>query len=295
MRKIYATIHSVIESYVGPFLCVWQQEHDHRAAAEDSLQREDREDGDGSRTTSTGGYPGGGACGIALGAMLPAGEDALSCGSRNRRQSRGRERFASGDDHGFAAVPAGARSSTQAAPGSLPQWGRCAYTAAEKIEVPHYLASAGRSVPSKRRNGNRLRQQASGCGGAVSRPSPRGPRSIICKNSAAIFAARVSTPDLPPGAGEEKCDATVGKMIALLRYGTGMPSNRNETAARGLWAFPCPPRPSGISLRTRPSVPNRSSRNWSARRPQGDVLYNDDTTVKILGDDGPAGIDRRPG
>ena len=28
---------------------------------------------------------------------------------------------------------------------------------------------------------------------------------------------------------------------------------------------------------------------------QGDVLYNDDTTVKDSGDDGPAGIDRRPG
>ena len=55
-----------------------------------------------------------------------------------------------------------------------------AYTAAGEDRSASLLASAGRSVPEVR-NGNRLRQQASGCGGAVGRPSPRlgTARSII--------------------------------------------------------------------------------------------------------------------
>ena len=62
----YATIHSVIESYVGLFYAVGNKEHDHRAAAE-ILFGEDREDGDGSPDNIHRRYSGGGACGIAWG------------------------------------------------------------------------------------------------------------------------------------------------------------------------------------------------------------------------------------
>ena len=51
--------------------------------------------------------------------------------------------------------------------------GADAYTAAEKIEVPHPVASAGRFLPEMR-NGNRLRDKPSGRGGAVGRSSPCG-------------------------------------------------------------------------------------------------------------------------
>ena len=66
----YATIHSVIESYIaGAVLCGGQQRPDHRATAEDSLRRTKTE-----KTAMVVGqhppekwYSGGGACGIAWG------------------------------------------------------------------------------------------------------------------------------------------------------------------------------------------------------------------------------------
>ena len=176
----------------GAVLCGGQQEHDHRAWPRKILF--------GAKTEKTamvvGQHPpegiqeAGGGSGIAWGRCSRRRRCPEASRFGNRRQSRGRERHlrASGDDHGFAAVPAGARSSTQAAPGSRPQWGRCLHGRREDRGALPSL-QPGDPCPEVR-NGNRLRTASVRvwwCGWSAK--PPWAPRSIICKNSAAIFCA----------------------------------------------------------------------------------------------------------
>ena len=113
--------------------------------------------------------------------------------------------------------------------------------------------------------------------------APVKPRSIICRSCAAIFAARMLyTPRLAAGCGgEEKCDATVNGMIALLRYGTGMPLNRNETLQQGL-GIPLPASTQWDIVEAQAERAEPAFEELVRQAAQGDVLHNDDTTVKIL-------------
>jgi hypothetical protein len=95
------------------------------------------------------------------------------------------------------------------------------------------------------------------------------------------LCGKVFTAEPPQGVGSDKYDATVVSMIGLLKYGTGVPFNRLDTLQENL------------------QVPLPASTQWeivSAAVPQlapaygelirqaagGEVLHNDDTTVKIL-------------
>ena len=91
--------------------------------------------------------------------------------------------------------------------------------------------------------------------------------------------------------GEEKYDATVGSMIALLRYGMGMPMNRNETLQEGL-GIPLPDSTQWDIVADQAERAEPAFEELARQAAQADVVYNDDTTVKILADDGPAGTGR---
>ena len=95
------------------------------------------------------------------------------------------------------------------------------------------------------------------------------------------LCGQVFTADAPAEAGPTKYDATAGSMIGLLKYGSGMPFNRVEGLQGDL------------------GVPLPASTQWDVveavagslapvldelirQAAQGEVLHNDDTTVKIL-------------
>ncbi len=99
---------------------------------------------------------------------------------------------------------------------------------------------------------------------------------LRCNLCGAIFTAI-----LPEGAGQKKYDASAASMIALLKYGSGLPFNRLE------------------GLQANLGVPLPSSTQWDIidevvplfepvylkminQAAQGEVFFNDDTTMKIL-------------
>ena len=101
-------------------------------------------------------------------------------------------------------------------------------------------------------------------------------QKLRCNLCGEIFKATA-----PDGIGDEKYDAQSGAMIALLKYGSGMPFNRIEQlqgslgvplAASTQWEIV-----DQIADRIYPVYPEL---NYQAA--QGDVVYNDDTTMKIL-------------
>ncbi len=71
----------------------------------------------------------------------------------------------------------------------------------------------------------------------------------------------IFTAEAPEGVGTAKYDATVGSMIALLKYGSGLPFNREE-ACRGCWASPCRPRRSGTLSANRFRPSSQSTPRW---------------------------------
>ncbi len=273
----YATIHSVIESYVGLFYAVGNKNTTiarlrkilFGAKTEKTAMVVGQHPPEGIQEAARAALPGGDA---------PAGEDALKRGSATDGSPE------AGNDSQAATTTASPRCPPE--PGPAPKRhpghgrnGADAYTAAEKIEVPHSSLQPGDPCP-KCETGTVYDSKRPGVVVRLVGQTPAAKVYYLQKLRCNLCGA-VSTPDLPPGAGEEKCDATVGSMIALLRYGTGMPLNRNETLQEGL-GIPLPASTQWDIVADQAERAEPVFEELVRQAAQGDVLYNDDTTVKIL-------------
>ncbi|MBU0767417.1 IS66 family transposase [Patescibacteria group bacterium] len=101
-------------------------------------------------------------------------------------------------------------------------------------------------------------------------------QKLRCNLCGEIFKA---TP--PDGVGEEKYDEASGAMIALLKYGSGMPFNRLEQLQASIGV----PLPASTQWEIAEQVANRIYpvyEELKRQAAQDDVIYNDDTTMKIL-------------
>jgi len=101
-------------------------------------------------------------------------------------------------------------------------------------------------------------------------------QKLRCNLCGEIFIA-----DTPAGIGEEKYDAASGAMISLLKYGSGLPFNRLQQL-QGSLGVPLPASTQWeiVELMANQIYPVYHQLIWLAA--QGDVIYNDDTTIKVL-------------
>ncbi len=95
------------------------------------------------------------------------------------------------------------------------------------------------------------------------------------------LCGKVFTAPAPPGIGERKYDHTVASMIGLLKYGSGLPFNRLQRL-QGNCELP-------LAASTQWEIASAAAllivaahEELIRQAAQGDVVYNDDTTVKIL-------------
>jgi len=101
-------------------------------------------------------------------------------------------------------------------------------------------------------------------------------QKLRCNLCGAIFAAKK-----PDDVGPEKYDATAGSMVALMKYGGGMPFNRLE----GLQADLGIPLPSSTQWDIVEGLAEEIElvfEEFIRQAADGEVVHNDDTTVKIL-------------
>jgi transposase len=157
--------------------------------------------------------------------------------------------------------------------------GADAYHGAERIDVRHPSLTAGEACPA--------------CGhGTVYEKTPGVLVRLIGQPplKATIYqlqklrchlCGQVFTAAAPPEVGERKYDATAGSMIGLLKYGSGLPFNRLE-GLQGHLKIPLPASTqwdivSAVAADFAPAFDE-----LVRQAAQGDVLHNDDTTVKIL-------------
>ena len=158
--------------------------------------------------------------------------------------------------------------------------GADAYVGAEKVVVPHPSLEAGDPCPQC----DKGTVYATGRPGVLVRLVGQAPiqakiyelQKLRCNLCGVVFTAQP-----PDGVGAEKYDATAGSMIALLKYGSGMPFNRNETL-QGSVGIPLPASTQWEIVHAKAEKIEPAFEELIRQAAQGEVVFNDDTTVKIL-------------
>jgi transposase len=154
------------------------------------------------------------------------------------------------------------------------------YKGAERIPVPHGSLQSGDVCPDCKR-GKVYEMSPPGVLVRITGQAPVQAKVYELQKLRCNLCGKVFTAEAPEGVGEEKYDATAASMIALLKYGSGLPFNRLEGLQESL------------------GIPLPASTQWDVAHPaakqivpayhelirqaaQGEVVYNDDTTIKIL-------------
>jgi transposase len=158
--------------------------------------------------------------------------------------------------------------------------GASSYTGAQTVAVPHPELHAGDSCP--------------GCEKGKVYPQKE-PRTLVRIVGQAPLAATVYELDRlrcnlcgevfsaqePEGVGPEKYDETTAAMIALLKYGSGMPFYRLEKLEH-LLGVPLPAS-TQWEIVEEAAEPIKAARDELIRQAaQGEVLHNDDTSMRVL-------------
>jgi len=158
--------------------------------------------------------------------------------------------------------------------------GADAYTGAEKVEVRHESLQPGDPCPECEEGTVYETDRP----GVLVRLVGQAPlhalvyylQKLRCNLCGALFTAKA-----PDEAGNEKYDATASAMIALMKYGTGMPFNRLE----GLQADLGIPLPSSTQWDVVEDLAEEIEpvfEEFLGQAADGEIIHNDDTTVKIL-------------
>jgi transposase len=158
--------------------------------------------------------------------------------------------------------------------------GASSYTGAQKVAVPHPELHAGDPCP--------------GCekGRVYPQKEPRTLVRIVGQAplTATVYeldrlrcnlCGEVFTAPEPEGIGPEKYDETTAAMIALLKYGSGMPFYRLEKLEQAL-GIPLPASTQWEIVEDEAEVIQAARDELIRQAAQGEVLHNDDTSMRVL-------------
>ena len=153
------------------------------------------------------------------------------------------------------------------------------YTGAEKIAVPHASLQPGDPCP-KCEKGTVYDSRPGVLVRLVGQPPIQAKiyelQKLRCNLCGIVFTAQS-----PDGVGAEKYDATAGSMIALLKYGSGMPFHRLGGLQENL-GIPLPASTQWDIVHAKAERIEPAFDELTRQASDGDVVHNDDTTIKIL-------------
>jgi transposase len=157
--------------------------------------------------------------------------------------------------------------------------GADAYRGAERVNVPHPSLKAGDPCPACREG--TVYAKAPGVLVRITGQPPLAATIYELQKLRCHLCGEVFTATVPGEAGSQKYDATAGSMIALLKYGSGLPFNRLE-GLQGYLEIPLPASTQWDIVAAVATTLAPAFDELIRQAAQGDVLHNDDTTVKIL-------------
>src|SRR5262245_27846267 len=157
--------------------------------------------------------------------------------------------------------------------------GADAYHGAERIDVPHASLVAGDPCPACARG--TVYDKAPGVLVRITGQPPLAATIYHLQKLRCHLCGQVFTAAAPAAADNGKYDATAGSMIGLLKYGSGLPFNRLE-GLQGYLEIPLPASTQWDIVQAVATNLAPAYEELIRQAAQGEVLHNDDTTVKIL-------------
>ena len=157
--------------------------------------------------------------------------------------------------------------------------GACAYTAAEKIAVPYTGLKPGDKCPLC--PGGKVYPWEPGTVVRFTGEAPLQAKIWELEKLRCNLCGEIFAPQLPEDAGTEKYDESAGAMVALLRYGSGVPFNRIEQLQESM-GIPLPASTQWDIAKTVAETASYAYGELERQGAQGDVIHNDDTPMKIL-------------
>jgi len=154
------------------------------------------------------------------------------------------------------------------------------YPGARKVQIPHASVQAGQRCPCCGKG----KVYGLATPGVLVRVTGQAPlvatvyelQKLRCNLCGEVFTA-----EAPEDIGPDKYDAAAASMIALLKYGTGMPFNRLQGLQANL-GVPLPASTQWEIVEETAEWIEPAYEQMIREAAQGEVLHNDDTTMKIL-------------
>jgi len=158
--------------------------------------------------------------------------------------------------------------------------GADAYTGAQKVHIIHETLQGGDCCPECSRGTLYAMNQP----GQVVRVTGQAPLQATAYEIQKLrcgLCGKVYTPATAKDLGHEKYDAAAVAMIALLKYGTGVPFHRLERLEQTL-GIPLAASTQWQTLSRHEKVFDAVYQAFIKQAAQGRILHNDDTTMRIL-------------
>jgi transposase len=155
-----------------------------------------------------------------------------------------------------------------------------AYAGAEKIRVPHASLKPGDACP-RCQKGTVYESVEPGRLVRIHGQAPLGATVYELQKLRCHLCGEIFTAEAPPGVGADKYDAESASMIALLKYGSGLPFNRLERLQGGL-GIPLPAATQWDIVKHSGGRIEPALEELIRQAAQGQIVHNDDTTMKVL-------------
>lgn len=154
-----------------------------------------------------------------------------------------------------------------------------AYRGAETVCVPHESLEPGQTCPACGKG--KLYQRPPAVLVRLRGRAPLDAKVYECDRLRCNLCLEVFTAPAPPEAGERKYDETAAAMIALLRYGSGMPHYRLDKLQQSL-GVPLPASTQWKIVDRAAAAVEPAYDELVRHAAQGEVVHNDDTKMPVL-------------
>ena len=158
--------------------------------------------------------------------------------------------------------------------------GADAYTGAQKVHITHETLQCGDLCPGCA-SGTLYAMSPPGHVVRVTGQAPLQATAYEIHKLRCGLCGKVYTPAAAQDLGPQKYDAAAVAMIALLKYGSGVPFHRLERLQQTL-GVPLAASTQWETLSRQEKVFDRMYRTFIRQAAQGRLLHNDDTTMRIL-------------
>ncbi len=158
--------------------------------------------------------------------------------------------------------------------------GAAAYLGAEKLSIPHPSLHGGDVCPHCA-IGKVYPMQEPGVRVRFRGVAPLQAKVYECARLRCGACGEVYTAAAPDGVGDEKYDESVPAVVGLLRYGVGLPHNRIEKLQEN-FGIPLPASTQWDLVAPAAATYRPVYERLQDRAADGDLVHNDDTTMKVL-------------